>query len=131
MKTLVLDTGALIALDRNDRSIWRALTTAVADDDNIRVPSGAIAQAWRDGARQVLLARALSHCDEVALAGSFARAAGLLCGQASTSDVIDASVALTIAGAAHSDEVAVLTSAPDDIRHLLSVLKVDARVVKI
>ena len=79
----------------------------------------------------MLLARALSHCDEIALAGSFARAAGLLCGKASTSDVIDASVALTVAGAAHGDNVAVLTSDPDDIRHLLSVLNVDARIVEI
>lgn len=131
MKTLVLDTGALIALDRNDRSAWAKLQDAITADDNIRVPSGAIAQAWRDGARQVLLARALSHCDEVALTGSFARAAGLLCGRASTADVIDASVALTVAGAAQSDDVAVLTSDPDDIRHLLSILNVDARVVEI
>lgn len=131
MNTLVLDTGALIALDRNDRSAWAKLRGAITADDNIRVPSGAIAQAWRDGARQVLLARALSHCDEVALAGSFARAAGLLCGQAATADVIDASVALTVAGAAQSEEVAVMTSDADDIRHLLSVLNVEARVVEI
>lgn len=131
MKTLVLDAGALIALDRNDRRAWTALRDAVTADDNIRVPSGAIAQAWRDGTRQVLLARALSHCDEVALAGSFARAAGLLCGRASTADVIDASVALTVAGAAQSEDVVVMTSDPKDIRHLLSVLKVDARVVEI
>ena len=131
MKTLVLDTGALIALDRNDHFAWTTLRSAVTADDNIRVPSGAIAQAWRDGARQVLLARALSHCDEVAFAGSFARASGLLCGRAATSDVIDASVALTIAGAAQADTVAVLTSDADDIRHLLSVLNVDAHVVEI
>ncbi len=131
MNTVVLDAGALIALDRNDRKIWTALDEAVAADDNIRVPAGAIAQAWRDGARQVLLVRALSHCDEVALAGSFARAAGLLCGRAATADVIDASVALTVAGDAQSAEVVVMTSDPDDIRHLLAVLGVDARVVKI
>ncbi len=131
MTALVLDAGALIALDRNNRLAWLLLDRAVAASDKIRVPSGAIAQAWRDGARQVLLARALSHCDEVALAGSFARAAGLLCGRASTSDVIDASVALTVAGATHGENVAVLTSDPDDIRHLLSVLNVEARVVEI
>lgn len=131
MNTLVLDAGALIALDRNDRKIWTALDEAAAADDNIRVPSGAIAQAWRDGARQVLLARALSHFDEVALVGSFARAAGLLCGRASTADVIDASVALTVAGDAQSDNVVVLTSDADDIRHLLSVLNVEARIVEI
>ena len=131
MNTLVLDTGALIALDRNDHFAWTTLRDAITADDNIRVPSGAIAQAWRDGARQVLLARALAHCDEVAFAGSFARASGLLCGRAATSDVIDASVALTVAGAAHADTVAVLTSDADDIRHLLSVLNVDAHVVEI
>lgn len=131
MNTLVLDTGALIALDRNDRSAWAKLRDAVVADDNIRVPSGAIAQAWRDGTRQVLLARALSHCDEIAFAGSFARASGLLCGRASTADVIDASVALTVAGAARTDEVVVMTSDADDIRYLLSVLNVEARVIEI
>ena len=129
MTTLVLDAGALIALDRNDRGIWAMIKAAAVDKHDIQVPAGAIGLAWRSGARQALLACALEHCDEVALDGPGARAAGLLCGQARTSDVIDASVALTAAGAARRGSTAVLTSDAPDIRALLSVLSSPAVVV--
>ena len=129
MTALVLDAGALIALDRNDRAAWAMLRVAADEASTVRVPAGAIAQAWRDGRRQALLARALEHCDEVPLDGPLARAAGLLCGESNTADVIDASVALTAAASARHGDVAVVTSDPDDISHLLSVLDVAARVV--
>jgi hypothetical protein len=128
---LVLDAGALIALDRNDRVVWAMLRVAADDASTVQVPAGAIAQAWRDGRRQALLSRALAHCDEVPLDGVVARAAGLLCGQAGTADVIDASVAVTAAGIARHDDVAIITSDPDDMRRLLSVLDVAVRVVQI
>ena len=131
MTALVLDAGALIALDRNDRGAWAMLRVAADDASTVQVPAGVIAQAWRDGRRQALLARALSHCDEVPLDGVVARAAGLLCGQARTADVIDASVAITAAGIGRHDDVAIITSDPDDIRRLLSVLDVAARIVHI
>ena len=73
MSSLVLDAGALIALDRNDRSVWAMLRVAAGDGELVRVPAGAVAQAWRDGSRQALLARALSHCEEVPLFGQLAR----------------------------------------------------------
>jgi hypothetical protein len=128
---LVLDAGALIALDRNDRVAWATLRISADDASTVQVPAGVIAQAWRDGRRQALLSRALTHCDEVPLDGAVARAAGLLCGRAGTADVIDASVALTAAGIARHDDVAVIASDPDDIRRLLSVLDVAARVVHV
>ena len=131
MTTLVLDAGALIALDRNDRSVWAMLRVASDDASTVAVPAGAIGQAWRDGARHVLLARALRHCDEVALDGSHARAAGLLCGQTSTIDVIDASVAITAAGLARSADVAILTSDPNDLRQLGTALKSEARIITV
>lgn len=131
MTALVLDAGALIKLDRNDRSAWAMLRVAADDRDIVQVPTGVIAQAWRNGSRQALLSRALAHCDEVPLDGLLARAAGLLCGQSATADVIDASVAVTAAGIARHDRVAVLTSDPDDIAHLLAVLAVDAAVVAV
>ncbi len=83
MTTLVLDTGALIALDRNDRTVWAMLRNAADDSAQVSVAAGVIAQAWRDGSRQALLARALTLCDEVPLEGALARATGLLCGRAS------------------------------------------------
>ena len=129
MTALVLDAGALIALDRNDRTAWAMLRIAADDGSTVRVPAGAIAQAWRDGNRQALLSRALAHCDEVPLDGLMARAAGLLCGRAATADVIDASVAVTAAGIARHNTVAIVTSDVGDMRRLLSILDSSARVV--
>lgn len=105
----------------------------VASDEaaTVVVPAGVIAQAWRDGARQVLLARALNHCHEIALDGPNARAAGLLCGQTATADVIDASVAIAAAGMARSDDVALLTSDPDDLLHLITSLNASVKIVTV
>ncbi len=129
MTTFVLDVGALIALDRNDRSVWAMLRNAADDAAEISVPAAAIAQAWRDGRRQALLARALSHCEEVPLDGPLARATGLLCGQAKTSDIVDASVAVIAAARSRSDAIALLTSDPTDLRQLLSTLGASVRLV--
>ena len=131
MSALVLDAGALIALDRDDRAVWAILRVAADAGETVHVPAGVIAQAWRDGRRQVLLVRALRHCHEVSFDGRLARAVGLLCGQASTSDVVDASVALAVAGASRHDDVTLLTSDRADLRHLLSVLNVVARTVDV
>jgi hypothetical protein len=128
VSALVLDTGALIALDRDDRAVWAMLRVAADDNDVIQVPTAVIAQAWRDGRRQALLARALQHCDEVALDGTVARAAGLLCRRTRTNDVIDASVAVSAAALARHDEVVILTSDPGDISVLISELGVPSRI---
>lgn len=91
-RPVVLDAGALIALDRADRRLVRLLEFA----DEVHVPAGALAQAWRAPARQVRLVRAVSS-DSVEihpLTERDARAAGALCGATGTSDVIDASVVL-------------------------------------
>lgn len=94
----------------------------------IQVPAGVIGQAWRDGKRQALLSRALRHCDEVALDGLIARAAGLLCGQTRTVDVIDATVALTAAALARGGEALILTSDPNDMGTLTSALGAHTRI---
>jgi hypothetical protein len=130
LNALVLDAGALIALDRNDRASWALLRVAADDGDLIEVPAGAIAQAWRNGARQALLVRALRHCDEVPLDGALARACGLLCGESRTSDIVDASVAIVAAGRARHDSVTVVTSDKKDISHLVSTLGVAVDIVE-
>jgi hypothetical protein len=131
MTTLVLDTGALIALDRNDRRAWAMLRNAADDSAQVSVPAGAVAQAWRDGSRQALLAQALTHCDEVALDGSVARAAGLLCGRSDTPDVVDASVALVAAARSQTGPTALVTSDTADLHHLLHTLGASVRLVSI
>ncbi|MCB0998117.1 MAG: hypothetical protein R2713_14865 [Ilumatobacteraceae bacterium] len=131
MTALVLDTGALIALDRNDRTVWAMLRNAADDSAQVSVPAGVIAQAWRDGSRQALLSRALTHCDEVPLEGSLARATGLLCGRAGTADIVDASVALVAAARSQTGPAALVTSDPSDLRHLLQALNASVRLVAI
>ena len=131
MTALVLDAGALIALDRNDRSVWAMLRNAADDSAQVSVPAGVIAQAWRDGSRQALLARALAHCDEVPLEGSLARATGLLCGRTDTADIVDASVALVAAARSQTVPTALVTSDPVDLRHLLQTLGASVRLVAI
>ncbi len=131
MTALVLDTGALIALDRNDRTVWAMLRNAADDSAQVSVPAGVIAQAWRVGSRQALLARALAHSDEVPLEGALARATGLLCGRANTADIVDASVALIAASRSQTGPTALVTSDPTDLRHLLQTLGASVHLVGI
>ena len=66
------------------------------DGRGIIVPAGVIAQTWRQGPRQVRVARLL-NANEVSvepLTDASARATGILCGAADTSDVVDASVVI-------------------------------------
>lgn len=122
MKSLVLDAGALIALDRNVRDVWAMLRAAANEKALVRVPAAAIAQAWRDGARQALLVRALRHCEEVPLDGAQARAAGALCAATNTTDIADASVAIVAAAPPASVRTQLLTSDPGDLKRLLEAV---------
>ncbi len=131
MTALVLDAGALIALECNARDAWAMLRVATDRRDIVVVPTGAIAQAWRGGARQALLARALSHCHEVALDGTVARAAGLLCAESGTVDVVDASVAIVADAATRNGPVVVLTSDARDLDRLFEALRSEASTVRV
>ena len=116
MTAVVLDTGALIGFERNDRRIVAIIVRALEHHDPLLVPAGVVAQAWRDGSRQTRLARLLGSalCEVLVLDDHQARAAGQICGVAATTDVVDASVAV----AARDHGARVLTSDPDDLRRL-------------
>lgn len=111
-RPVVLDAGALIAIDRADRRIIRLLELA----DEVHVPAGALAQAWRNPARQVRLARVVA-ADGVTidpLDADNARAAGQLCGAIGTADVVDASVVVLT----RAVDGVVVTSDAGDLRPL-------------
>jgi len=114
MSGLTLDTGALIALERDDRDFMTFLKEARRKQIDMAVPAGVVAQAWRDGRRQARLARFLTQVRIEILDDFRAREAGQLCGLTGTHDVIDASVVLC----ARAHQHAVVTSDPDDIRRL-------------
>ena len=114
MSCIVFDAGALIALERNDRSLWSALKVAALSSTDILVPSTALAQVWRGSPGQALLSRALDFC-EIAPFDPVAREIGKLCGKTDTSDICDAHVA--IVAASRGDIL--YTSDPQDLRRLI------------
>ncbi|MHB2022032.1 MAG: PIN domain-containing protein [Mycobacteriales bacterium] len=93
---MVLDAGALIAVERGDRDTAAVIEVARQEHRSVVVPAGVVGQVWRGGGRQARLARLINAHDVVVepLTDAAARAAGVLCGTAGTTDVIDASVVL-------------------------------------
>jgi hypothetical protein len=112
----VLDSGALIALDRGNKRMIALLRQVIEERRAIRVPAGVVGQIWRSGRVQVGVARFLrsDQVEIVPLDELLAKACGELCGYTGTADVIDASVVL-IAGARRD---AIVTSDPADLRRL-------------
>ena len=113
---MTLDTGALIALDRGNKRMIALLQQALAQGRPLRVPSGVLAHAWRNGRTQVTLARFIrsTEVEVIPLDDHLARSCGELCGATKTSDVIDASVVIV----ARQQRDPIVTSDPDDLRHL-------------
>lgn len=92
--SLVLDSGALVALERNERQMWVRLKAAQLDGDLPLTHAGVLGQVWRGGPRQARLSQALGGIDVRALDEPLGRAAGQLLGAAGLADVIDAGVVL-------------------------------------
>jgi hypothetical protein len=97
MSRIVFDAGALIALDRNDRSSWVRLTNANAERTPIVTHAGIIGQVWRRPARQARLAQITKGIDVRPLTLELAKAAGALLALTKTTDVHDAALALLCA----------------------------------
>ena len=113
---IVLDAGALIALDRGDKRMIALLDRALAQGRVFRVPAGVVGQAWRDGRVQVTLARFLrgKEVEITSLDERLARSCGELCAAANSSDIIDASVVIL----ARERRDPIITSDPSDLRRL-------------
>ena len=111
---LILDTGALIALERNDRPMWRRLKSALLRNEIPVTHGGVVGQAWRShGPRSALLALALASVDVRAIDESLGKRSGELLGRAKRRDVIDAALIVLSA-----DGDAIATSDPDDLKPL-------------
>lgn len=111
MSALVLDAGALVAVDRDDRAMMARLRVAQQHGVELRSNAMVIAQVWRDPqGRQVNLARLLRAVDIRAVDQRDGRQAGVLLGVTGTADPVDATVVLL---ANPGDRI--LTSDPDDL----------------
>ena len=120
--TLVLDAGALIAVERRDRATVALIEAARQDDRSVVVPAGVVAQIWRNGPRQAIVARLLGANDVSVepLTDAAARAAGVLCAATGTTDVVDASVVI----ASRRFEATVVSSDRADLARLDPSLRV-------
>ncbi|HSR85133.1 MAG TPA: twitching motility protein PilT [Streptosporangiaceae bacterium] len=114
MSALILDAGALVAVDRDDREMMARLRASQQHGLELRTNAMVVAQVWRDRhGRQVNLARLLLAVDVRPISHSGGRDAGVLLADAGTADPIDATVVLL---AAPGDRI--LTSDPDDLTRL-------------
>ncbi len=113
MRPLVLDTGALIALERRDPRMVALADEIVQARLPAYTPAGVVAQAWRGSPRQHPLIRLMrSRLIQVEpLTEEVAYEIGVMLAATRTSDVVDAHVAL-LAGRVRG---AVVTSDPADI----------------
>lgn len=123
---VVLDAGALVAVDKRDRHVGAMLHLLEAQGVPVHTSVAAVAQVWRDGRRQALLARLLAGVKVVGLSPGDERSIGALLAKAGTTDVVDAHVALLV-----GDGDRVLTSDPADIRRLLTARRTTALIVAV
>jgi hypothetical protein len=122
---VILDAGALLAVDRDDRAMVARLQVAQSSGMELRSNAMVVAQVWRDRrGRQVSLARLLQAVDVRAVSPSDGRAAGVLLAEAGTADAIDATVVLL---AAPGDRI--LTSDPGDLGRLAEAARNRAVIV--
>lgn len=108
--TLVLDAGALLAVERGSRDVAALIAAERRAGSVPTTHGGVVGQVWRGGSHQALLARLLEGTEVVALDHDLGRRAGALLARTRGSDVIDAAVVLL---AADGDDI--LTSDPDDL----------------
>ena len=115
--TLVLGSGALVALERNERSMWVRLKGAQMDGELPVTHAGILGQVWRGGPRQARLSQALGGIEVRALDEPLGRTAGRLLATAGSSDVTDAAVVLL----AHDGDQ-IVTVDHGDLERLASAL---------
>ena len=125
MSALILDAGALIGADRNDRGVVAELRRAQEEGLELRTNPMVVAQVWRNRrGHQANLARLLQAVKVLPVHDEDGREAGELLGQAGTSDPIDATVVLL---ADPGDRI--LTSDPGDLTALVEAAKSRALIV--
>ncbi len=111
MSALILDAGALVAVDRGDRAMIARLRAAQQHGLDLRSNAMVVAQVWRDRhGRQAGLAQLLRAVDVRAVSPEDGRRAGVLLGMTGTSDPVDATVVLL---ASPGDRI--VTGDPNDL----------------
>jgi hypothetical protein len=113
---LILDSGALIGWQRDDKKIWRYVADASARGVSIVVPAVAIAECIRGGRTDAPIHRLLAVARIPFVGKRTAIQAGHLLGEAGISATVDALVA---AEAIRGGPCLLLTSDPADLAALV------------
>jgi hypothetical protein len=125
--SVILDAGALVAIERGDPRVWAILRRELAAGRAPVTHGGVIGQVWRGGTgRQARLASALAGIHVRALDDDLGRRAGVLLAGARRTDVIDAALVLL---AEAGDEV--YTGDADDLGPLVSASGADIDLVEL
>jgi predicted nucleic acid-binding protein len=126
MKSVVYDTGVLIAADRSNRQIWAEHRVRLEAGLVPLVPAPVVAQASRS-AKQAQMRRLLRGCEIIAFDEAAAHAAGALLGKTHTRDVVDAAVAeLSI-----RKQADVVSDDAEDIQRLLAAAHAKTSILDI
>lgn len=121
------DTGALIAADRNDRTMWALHAGFLAEEIAPTVPAPVLAEAWRGGSRQANLARFLALCIVEGMDDERAKAVGVLAGKSSHDDIVEVAV---VEGAIRRRD-AIVTSNPTHIHAIADAARARLHIEKI
>jgi len=122
---LVLDAGALIAIERNDRSTVALLKVAKLNSLPLVSHGGVVAEVWRGGTgNQVPVARLLAAVKVAPLDDDVGRAAGVLIKDAGGGSAIDAAV---VAIAREGDQI--VTGDPVDIAVLVNTAGRNVKII--
>jgi hypothetical protein len=125
--SLVLDAGALVAVERRDRPTLALIKAEMLHRRTPRTHGGVIGQVWRGGSgRQAELARLIPALHVEPLDNRLGQRAGVLLGRARRKDVVDAALVLLAA-----DGDIVLTSDPGDLAPLASALELHIDIVPV
>lgn len=113
---MILDAGVLISIDRREARAGEVILWTDQEDVALHTSEAVVAQVWRGGARQALLARFLRlvEChplDDGREIGQLLRASG-------TSDVVDAHLGLL----SQSLDDDILTGDVDDLSRVVAAL---------
>lgn len=112
--SIVLDAGALVAIERGDRDMIALIKRERQEGRAPLTHGGVIGQVWHGGhGRQANLARLLPGVEVHAIDDNLGRQAGVLLGISGGVDVIDAAVVLL----AHDGDD-IFTSDPTDLTAL-------------
>lgn len=125
--TLVLDTGAFVAVERGSRELAARIKRERLLGRAPVTHGGVVGQVWRGGSgRQANLAQLLPHVEILPLNADLGKRAGTLLRETGSSDVIDAAVVL-LAG----DDDLILTSDPEDLAALAAASGIHVEIIPV